>query len=99
MKGTTISAAKLCKCAIIAVLVFLSQGLYADSTADQKWLAVANDGFAFQLLKQIAKDQPGANIFISPYSVSAVLQMVGNGAAGKTRAELQKVLGTADLPP
>ncbi len=34
-------------------------------------------------LKQIAKDQPAQNIFISPYSAATVLQMVANGAAGQ----------------
>jgi serine protease inhibitor len=62
-------------------------------------LAAANNGFAFDLLRQIAKDQPAGNIFISPYSVSTVLQMLGNGAAGKTKAEMQRVLKTDDLPP
>jgi len=88
------------KTSVIAVLVLLA-GLHqvAASLADQQKLAVANNGFAFNLLKQLAKDQPAANIFISPYSASTVLQMVGNGAAGRTRTEMQQVLGTTGLPP
>jgi serpin B len=70
----------------------------ADSPADQAKLAAANTGFAFDLLKQIAGGQPNANVFISPFSVSSVLQMVGNGAAGETRAEMQRVLKTGGLP-
>ncbi len=62
-------------------------------------LAAANNGFAFDLLRQIARDQPTGNIFISPYSVSTVLQMLGNGAAGKTKAEMQQVLKTDELSP
>jgi serine protease inhibitor len=65
------------------------------SPADEQKLAAANNAFAFKLLKQIASDQPASNVFISPYSASTVLQMVANGAAGRTRAEMQKVLGTA----
>ncbi|HEY4417062.1 MAG TPA: serpin family protein [Verrucomicrobiae bacterium] len=57
-------------------------------------LSAANNGFAFDLLKQIAMEQPGTNIFISPFSVSTALQMVGNGAAGETKAEMQRVLKT-----
>jgi serine protease inhibitor len=72
---------------------------HAASPADQQKLASANNGFAFRLLKQLAKDQPGANIFISPYSASTVLQMVCNGAGGQTRAEMQQVLGTTGLLP
>ena len=69
----------------------------AASSTDQQKLAAANNGFAFKLLKQIAKDQPVANIFISPYSASTVLQMVGSGAAGQTKAEMQQVLETTGL--
>ena len=66
--------------------------------ADQAKLASANTGFAFDLLKQIAGEQPGTNIFISPFSVSTVLQMVGDGAAGETKTEMQRVLKTTGLP-
>jgi serpin B len=81
------------------VLLF-SAGLtvLAAAPADQEKLAAANTGFAFDLLKQIAGEQPGTNIFISPFSVSTVLQMVGNGAVGETKAEMQRVLKTAGLP-
>jgi serine protease inhibitor len=67
------------------------------SLGDEQRLAAANNIFAFKLLKQIAKDQPAANIFISPYSASTILQMVGNGAAGRTKIEMQKVLETSSL--
>jgi len=67
--------------------------------ADQGKLASANTGFAFDLLKQITREQPGTNIFISPFSVSTVLQMVANGAAGETKTEMQQVLKTAGLAP
>jgi serpin B len=70
---------------------------HAASSADQQKLASANTGFAFKLLKEIAKEQPARNVFISPYSVSSVLQMVCNGAGGKTKEELQQVLGTTGL--
>ena len=60
-------------------------------SSDQEKLAQANTDFAFKLLQELAREQPGKNIFISPYSVSTVLQMVGNGAGGQTRAELQQV--------
>jgi serpin B len=70
----------------------------AASPTDEQALAAANNGFAFKLFKQLAKDQPATNIFISPYSASTVLQMVDNGAAGQTKTEMQQVLGTTDLP-
>jgi len=82
------------------VLLF-SAGLtvLAAAPADQEKLAAANTAFAFDLLKQITREQPGTNVFISPFSVSTVLQMVVNGAAGDTKAEMQRVLKTAGLPP
>ena len=79
------------------MLCLLGLGLQAASPADQQRLASANIGFAFKLLKQLAKDQPGTNIFISPYSASTVLQMVCNGAGGQTKTEMQQVLGTTGL--
>jgi serpin B len=79
------------------MLCLLGFGLHGASPVDQQNLASANIGFAFKLLKQLAKDQPGQNIFISPYSASTVLQMACNGAGGQTKAEMQQVLGTTDL--
>jgi serpin B len=49
------------------------------------------------LLKELAAEQPVTNIFISPYSAETVLQMVANGAVGKTKTEMQQVLGTTSL--
>lgn len=81
------------------VLLCLTGLAGAGSTMDVTKLALADNGFAFGLLKQIAGEQPGKNIFISPISVSTVLQMVANGAAGKTRTEMQQVLQTGGLAP
>jgi serpin B len=80
------------------LLCFAGLTVLAAAPADQEKLASANTGFAFDLLKQITREQPGTNIFISPFSVSTVLQMVGNGAAGDTKAEMQRVLKTTGLP-
>lgn len=65
--------------------------------ADENKPAAANDAFAFNLLQQIVKTEPAQNIFLSPYSAAAALQMVANGAAGQTKTEMQRVLGTTDL--
>ena len=70
----------------------------ADTSVDRSKLADANTGFAFDLLKEIAKEQPNTNIFISPFSVSTVLQMLDNGAAGATKQEMEHVLHTDNLP-
>ncbi|MGA9779746.1 MAG: serpin family protein [Verrucomicrobiia bacterium] len=70
----------------------------ADSAEDQAKLAAANTGFAFDLFQQIVPEQPGANVFISPFSVSTVLQMLDNGAVGATKQELEQALHTDRLP-
>ena len=82
-----------------ALLCSAGLAALAASPSDREKLATANTGFAFDLLKQIVKEQPGTNIFISPFSVSTVLQMVANGAAGETKTEMQRILKTAGLPP
>ncbi len=62
-------------------------------------LSRADNCFGFDLLKEIGKEQPDQNIFISPYVISTALQMLSEGAAGKTKAEIQQALKTGDLPP
>lgn len=84
--------------ALATLLGFAVWTAVAEAPVDGQKLAAANTGFAFDLLKQIAGEQPNANIFISPLSVSTVLQMVANGAAGDTRDEMQRVLKTTGLP-
>jgi serine protease inhibitor len=72
--------------------------VFADPSANPRTLAAADNGFAFDLFQQIATEQPNENIFISPFSVSTALQMLANGAAGKTKSEIQSVLKTENLP-
>ena len=81
--------------AIGALIISLLQARTAP--VDEQLLSAADNTFAFRLLQQIAKDQPGADIFISPYSAATILQMVGNGAAGQTEIEMRQVLGTTGL--
>lgn len=70
----------------------------ADSAVNQAKLAGANTSFAFDLFGQITREQPNANIFISPFSVSTVLQMIDNGAAGATKQAMERVMHTDGLP-
>ncbi len=65
---------------------------------DVSGLARAGNGFALSFLGHVAQGQATQNIFVSPYSVSIALQMLCNGAAGKTRAEIQSALDNAHLP-
>ena len=86
------------RAALIGGLAAASAGpMAAASPSDQAKLVSADTGFGFSLLKELSREQPAKNIFISPYSISAVLQMVCNGAAGTTRDQIQQVLGTRGL--
>jgi serpin B len=79
-------------------LLILGGAIFQNTIlADENKLAAANDAFAFNLLRQIVKTESAQNIFLSPYSAAAALQMVANGAAGQTKTEMQRVLGTTDL--
>ncbi len=50
-------------------------------------------------MKELLRAQPAKNVFISPYSISTVLQMVCNGAAGATRDQMTQVLCKSGLDP
>jgi serpin B len=69
------------------------------SEQDMEKLASANASFGFNLMKQVVGERPDANVFISPYSVSAALQMVWQGAAGNTKAEMDKALALDGFKP
>ena len=82
----------------LAVVMGMACGsLRADSAADQAKVVAADTTFGFRLLRELVQQGRGKNVFISPYSISTVLQMVGNGAAGQTREELAQGLGTGGL--
>jgi serpin B len=67
------------------------------ATNDVEKLASANASFGFGLMKQVVGERPNENVFISPYSVSAALQMVWQGAGGQTKAEMEQVLALSNF--
>jgi len=71
--------------------------LSAMVESDLTKLAVANNTFAFKLLKQLSAQQPGPSIFVSPCSAATALQMAANGAAGQTKTEMRQVLETSGI--
>ena len=82
---------------LIALYFYLNTVVHpVTSFADQP-LAEADNAFGFKLIQQLAKDQPATNISISPYSAATVLHMVGSGAEGGTKSEMQQVLETTGL--
>ncbi|WP_346938706.1 serpin family protein [uncultured Clostridium sp.] len=58
-----------------------------------KKVVEGNNKFAFNIFKEISKDESNKNVFISPLSISMALTMTYNGARENTKAEMNKVLG------
>jgi serine protease inhibitor len=52
----------------------------------------ANDDFAVDLYRQLAKENAGKNLFFSPYSMSVALTMTAEGARGETALQMGKTL-------
>lgn len=63
---------------------------------DYRSIVQANNEFAFQLFKGI-KENEHYNSFISPPSVHMALGMTYNGSDGKTKDEMEKLLGIEAL--
>lgn len=59
---------------------------------DEATLVEANNAFAIALYQRLAAEDPGANVFLSPYSVSAALAMTYEGARGATASEMAQAL-------
>ncbi|XP_055964488.1 leukocyte elastase inhibitor-like [Sorex fumeus] len=55
-------------------------------------LSAANALFALDLFRALSQDDPTANIFFSPFSISSALAMVFLGTRGSTEAQLAKTL-------
>ena len=57
----------------------------------------ASNRFTFDLLKEVNRDEGGANVFISPLSASMALGMTLNGAEGTTFEAMRGTLGFEGL--
>lgn len=55
-------------------------------------LVSANTRFAFKLFSEVAKQDSGKNVFISPASVGLALAMTYNGAVGDTKKAMERAL-------
>ena len=60
-------------------------------------LTESSNTFALNVFREVYRERPTENIFLSPLSISVALHMTANGAAGDTRTEMKETLGTADL--
>ena len=73
-------------CALICAIPFFS----VTSTSAASDLANANNAFAIDLYKNLAKE-PG-NLVVSPFSIDTALTMAYAGARGQTVSQMAKVL-------
>ena len=62
-----------------------------DNDVDSR-LVSANTTFGFKLFAEVAKQDAGKNIFISPSSVGLALAMTYNGAVGETKQGMERAL-------
>lgn len=71
---------------LIASAFMFNPSSFAKDSAD------SNNAFGFKMLSALKKDSRAANLFISPLSISQVMKMAMNGAAGKTLQQMGSVL-------
>jgi len=69
-----------------------------DLTLQTRAILKQNNSFSIDFFKAVSQ-QHNNNLFLSPYSMSAALGMLYNGAAGETKAEIAKVLGMSGYTP
>lgn len=60
-------------------------------------VVAANNKFAFDLFREVLKEDPGKNVFLCPQSAALAMAMTMNGAAGNTREAMAKVLGVEGI--
>lgn len=77
--------------AAFALLVFLASPAAANpDDAANRTMADAVNAFGVDLYQKVKPDE--ANLFFSPFSISAALTMTREGARGETAAEMDRVL-------
>lgn len=84
--------------ATLATLIILAVFSTGVQAVDRDVVVGGNVRFAFDLYQQLKADRNGENIFMSPFSVSAVLAITYTGARGETERQMAKTLHFA-LPP
>ncbi len=89
---------------IVLVVVAAMAGACSDASAPgtpptltldpiEQQVASSGNGFTFALFRQVAKADPGDNVFISPLSASMSLGMAMDGASGTTLDAMRSALG------
>ena len=68
-----------------------------DTNSDVSKMVAANNDLGFRLLSQLVEQDVGKNVLLSSFSVAIALAMTYNGAEGKTKQAMAKVLGLTGL--
>ena len=66
---------------------------YINLTKAEGEVVNTGNGFAFDLYREVAKENDGKTIFLSPLSAQAALIMAANGANGNTYDQIVKAIG------
>jgi serpin B len=74
----------------IVLLLVGSQIVGTGGATEQR--TTTSSKFAFKLYDELLKQNTNTNVFVSPSSISLALAMTYNGAEGKTREEMARVL-------
>lgn len=75
----------------------ISKKIEYDMSSIDAEVTGGNKEFAFNVFRELNKEEINNNIFISPFSLSTALSMTYNGAEGKTKEDMAKALSYADL--
>jgi serpin B len=72
--------------------VFLFMLATGARAADRDIVIDGNTRFAFDLYQKLKAENPGKNIFLSPFSISTALAMTYTGAKGETEKQMAQTL-------
>lgn len=68
-----------------------------ELTPLERELLLTSDAFGLQLFREVVRQSPDPNVFISPLSISMALGMTANGAAGATLEAMRQTLAQGGL--
>jgi len=87
---------------LLSLLLLVGVNSFAEKPdrnkiSETEYLTQANNEFGFALFENLALDEAGENVFISPLSIHLALNMTYMGSESETGTEMAKVLGLSGL--
>jgi len=77
--------------AAVVALTFGTAALFAEQDGQKP-----RNEFVFQLYRSIVQEKSEENVAVSPYCAQLLLDLVRSGAAGETKAEIDRLLATTE---